>query len=789
MSQYRFIFFLLILLLGSGCSLTRSIPEGEYWYKKSKVQIQKSDKKIATTNLETTFQNVLKTPKPNRRILGVRWGLRIHNLFHTKKQKGLWHWLQKRLGEPPVLLDEQTVEQTKKLLANKAFNDGFFSVKVEADIKKRRKKAKVIYQVRVEPPYLITQIDNEIDNEAIKQQIEANWSASLLQLNKPFNLDLLKKERDRITTDLRQKGYYFFKSDFLKFKADTTQVENQVLLSLALKKEINPAELQIQTIQEILVFPTANKQDQAVKETKKITYEGLEIIGENDRFKPSVFRQSVVFNKGDIYSLSAHRRTLELLTALQNFQFTDIQFYPAKDAANALRAVIQCTPRKQHVVEGSVGLSLKSSVYIGPELALSYINRNLFGGAEELRFNVSGNYNYPLIEDLGSYQEQDFSLELSKPGLIVPFRKKGFSKQRIAKSKAKIGWTNERFQVPLRGEGLADTLRNSGLPNLADQVVIDSTYSPFAGLNNLTFSLTYQWQDQKHIQKEFTPIDITWQSPRYEIEELRTLLLLVSLLDDSYQGLQLNLEKMLIYKPSYVYLIDSRLKQLKTHNFRYRTKLALAGNWLLRESDIIPKRFLQSQFAQIEQDFRYYWQIHPKHTIATRLAFNAFVPFQNEVLLPFFELYEIGGPNSVRAFQPRAVGPGSTPPSEQVYFFSGKGDVLLESSLEWRPKLTDLIELGLFLDAGNVWLFRGGINNNTETTFQISNFYKQLAIGTGMGIRLDFDILLLRFDVAFPLTKPWLPEGERWIGNQIDFGSRTWRRDNLLLQLNFGYSF
>ena len=157
-------------------------------------------------------------------------------------------------------------------------------------------------------------------------------------------------------------------------------------------------------------------------------------------------------------------------------------------------------------------------------------------------------------------------------------------------------------------------------------------------------------------------------------------------------------------------------------------------------------------------------------------------PLRNEVLLPFFDLYSVGGPNSIRAFQPRRVGPGSVEPSDQTFFFTGTGDILLEGSLEWRPKINSLVELGFFVDAGNVWLFNGGLRNNDATTFRLDSFYKQLALGAGFGLRFDLEVLLLRLDLGFPMTQPWLPEGQRWVGNKVQF-------NDAVFNLAFGYSF
>ena len=336
-----------------------------------------------------------------------------------------------------------------------------------------------------------------------------------------------------------------------------------------------------------------------------------------------------------------------------------------------------------------------------------------------------------MVEDLAALQEQGFTMELSKPGLVIPFRNPGWSQDLVAKTKASLTYSSESVRLPLKG--IKWFLEQEGFTELLERLEADSSFSPFIALNTLEFDFTYQWRKRIDIQHELSPLHFVLQAPRYEVSELRRLLLLYVLSDEEAEGILLNLEKMLITKPSYTFLYDSRLKQLREHNFYYRGKASLFDSRLLTNDNLIPNNFIESQFFQLENDLRYFWHFSDRQSLGFRLASKVSIPFQDEIILPFFDLYSVGGPNSIRAFQPRQVGPGSVEPVTSAVFISGIGDILLESSLEWRPELTDLIGFGVFVDMGNVWLLDGGTADNELAKFQLDNFYKQLAVGTGVG--------------------------------------------------------
>ncbi len=783
----KYINYLLVIMLCSGCSLKRSLPKDSHIYVKSEVKIIKPGKKTNTKSLKATYNTLIKQPKPNKKFLGMRLKLQRYNLFYKTNKKRIEKGRKKLIGEPPVIYNEQITTQMKKLMENKAFNEGFLNVVVSSKVKKRRRKAKVKYTVELGSSFEINNIVNGVGDSLIRMNVNQIQDASLLKTGEPYSLQKLKLERSRIATTLRGKGFYFFRDDYFKFLADTIGRENKMHIELTLKEAIDSSHLKPKFIHNIYVYPDLNFKQNANLQTDTIDYEGLKIIFRKELIHPSVLRDAITLKQGELYSSKNHQSSLERLSFLRYHQFMDIQFQQSEIADSLLDVYVQLTPRKRETIEGALGFSINSGLYAGPEVSLTYRNRNLFKGAEQLRVSTLGNFSFPLEDDLASLQERGLSLELSKPGLIVPFRKKRWTENLIGKSKISLNYTSEKIRLPLNG--LEDFLEDGGYLELADRLNIDSTFSPFIALDKIELNIAYQWRKRIDIQHEFTPISFIIQNSRYEVDELRSLLLEIIQLDGSSDDVQLNLENMLILKPNYAFLYDSRLRRLKRHNYYYRGKVAVSGNRLLSDNPLIPSELVESQFFQLENDIRYYRRLSSRHTIATRFAVKVSIPFKNEVILPFFDLYNVGGPNSIRAFRPRAVGPGSVEPSEEVFFFTGTGDLLLESNLEWRPKINNFLELGFFIDAGNVWLFKGGTNEDELATFKFSGFYNQLAIGTGFGLRFNFNFLILRLDLATPLTKPWFPEGERWIGNQIRLGSASWIRNNVNFNLGFGYSF
>jgi outer membrane protein assembly factor BamA len=200
-----------------------------------------------------------------------------------------------------------------------------------------------------------------------------------------------------------------------------------------------------------------------------------------------------------------------------------------------------------------------------------------------------------------------------------------------------------------------------------------------------------------------------------------------------------------------------------------------------------------SQYVKMETDFRYYFQLGKNTILANRAILGVGFPYGNSRQLPFIKQFFIGGNNSIRAFRSRSLGPGTffqespDPTVKNTFVAEQSGDMKLELNTELRQKLFSIVHGAIFVDAGNIWLYND--DPGKPGAKFTKSFLKELAVGTGLGLRFDVTILVLRLDLAFPLRKPYLPEGERWVFDQINFGSSAWRKENLVFNLGIGYPF
>jgi len=257
------------------------------------------------------------------------------------------------------------------------------------------------------------------------------------------------------------------------------------------------------------------------------------------------------------------------------------------------------------------------------------------------------------------------------------------------------------------------------------------------------------------------------------------------------------IEKQLIFGPTYSYTYTNTLERRRKNTFYYKGSLDLAGNIAglvtganIKKGDTIKLFDVPfSQFIKLENDFRHYLKLGPDSQLASRIIVGAGFAYGNSNELPFIKQFFIGGTNSLRAFRARSIGPGTYDGSATTSSFLAdqSGDLKLEFNTEYRAKIYGLVKGALFVDAGNIWLLK---DNPEKPGAKFSKkFMNEIAVGTGAGLRFDFTFLILRTDLAFPIRKPYLPDGQRWVLDQINFGNRTWRKENLVFNLAIGYPF
>ena len=786
-----------LVLFAAGCSTTRTVPAGEYLYKGAAVAIEAPDS-ISTKEIKSQLEGLI-SPRPNRKLLGIPWRLYFYNIFVPKKEKGLTAWLQRTLGEAPVLYDPQISRSVSNLMDNRLTINGYFDgeLRIEVDTSKR-KKARITYLAQLKaPPYTLRKYQLSVDHPRLRPALADLPPSKILQAGKRYSLDDLKRERSRIEDWLKEKGYYYFEADFLEFKGDSTVGNHQIDLVLGLKEDIPEANLKPMTIERVYVFPDFDIEQTGIKDSLQL--DNIQFFYQNLEIRPQVVLNAIQSRPGDQFEQERLTRTRKRLLNLPYFQFVNIRINRSPLADSLLDMRVLLTPRLPNTIEGTIGLSHKSTQFLGPEASLTYTNRNLFRGSELFRLTGSATFNFPLSDNISRYYEEiRGEARFTRPGLLLPFLKDQTRSRLIASGTSlKLIYNREKARFPIYTDNtnvadLISILRELNLDNLADKLEADSTYASAITINEPQITFGYSWKRRESLIHEINPLNFRFQFSRFEDPELEALLILGALLNGQNLESVLNLQRMFVFQPEYIFLYDGRREQVRRHNFFYRNRTSIAGNEILPiKNDLINRDTfnLESQYLQSEHDFRYFLTPNAKNTLAFRWVTEVSFPLSNQLILPFIDLYTVGGPNSVRAFITRGVGPGTTNPDSVRYnLLQGKGDIHLEASIEYRHRLGSYFELAPFLDAGNVWLFKQKTTNEVAG-FSFSNFYKELAVGAGLGFRLSLSSLVLRLDLAIPLTIPWEQEGNRWLPDGIRFGDPDWRQKYLTWHVAFGYPF
>lgn len=774
-------------LLFSACSVTKLLPEGEKLYTGATLKIERPDTTVAP-NLATNLQSLL-APKPNTRLFGFPWKAWFYLKFQTEKQKGLKHWLSTTIGEPPVLYDPPQTEQVVRLLENRAQNMGHFRAQTEAEAKETEKKVQVEYRVQVGIPYRIDSLQQLIQDTSMSRRIAALKPASLIEPQQIYSLQTLKNERQRIEDALRQQGYFYFNAGDLEYFADTVSSSNRrrVHLLLKLKPDLPPQNLNPQLIQRVNIYSNYQLNADTTRLQDSTLFENIQIYCSNCPLKPGALGESFLIRPGTFYSPVNHRKTLERLSNLNTFKYINLDYDPVPGSDSLLILNAYLSPRARRTIEGEIGAAYNTGKYFGPEIAVKYTNRNLFRGAEY--FTLDGRYAYNTF--LGPAEEAivprwtrlGLAGTLSIPRFWLPRRQELSENLQTANTRIRLSLDSE--DLGFRMANLAEEIERLGLTSLQEELAADSTYTPSVKLSSWQLKYGYNWQRIPSLRHETNPLTIRLQNVGVDNSELLDLFRSFSVGERSSL---VRLERMLLFSPDYAMLYDSRLASLRQHNIFYRQRLAFNINEVTPLSDDINLQPETSLFLQWESDFHYYWTLGPGRQIASKLRVYAGYPISEKAVIPYFDLYTVGGANSLRAFPPRGVGPGTITPDRREDFtiFTGYGNILLETSLEYRHRLGPVLEIAPFFDAGNVWQYRTS-SEVPAAEFALSDFVDELAVNVGLGFRFDLEFLIIRTDFAWPVAQPWLPKGERVVIDQ--FFDQGWWWENLNFVLAFGYPF
>jgi len=764
MNRFHYIAALIIAAIVAACSSTRRIPPGDALYTGATIKIEDSLLRGKKKKELKEDLSKLTRPRPNKKILGIRFKLFAYNLAgNTQKEKGLRGWLKNKVGEPPVLLSSVDPDWNTKMLQNSLENRGYFKASVFGDTAVKNKKATATYTTRPNVQYTINEVHFDPDSSKLQQAVAASVTETFLKPGDPYDLSVIKTERERIDDYLKERGFYYFDPDFLIIEADSTIGDHKVNLFVVVKPNTPPEARELYKINEVLIMPNYRLNASNIDTLKSDAdfYHGYYLVDKRKRFKPRLFLEAMQFNPGDVYNQTDHTQTISRLVNLGVFKFVKNRFEPIPSIDTPrLNAFYYLTALPRKSLQGEVNTSTKSNNLTGSSFKLGWRNRNTFRGGELLTVDLTGGFEWQISGQFRGYNTYRAGIEtnLAFPRFLVPF----------VSIKTKSGYV-PRTKILLAYE----------------IVEKQKLYT----LNSFRTEFGYAWKENIRKEHLFNPISITYVQPRDV-----TQLYIDSLV--SNPTLAKAIEKQFILGTNYNYIYNDMQRNRIMSGFYFRGGVDLSGNIAglvsganIKEGKPVSIAGAQfSQYVKFETDFRYYAKVSSSALWANRLILGLGLPWGNSLQLPYIKQFFVGGNNSIRAFRSRSLGPGSyqTPPSE-TFLPDQSGDIKIETNTELRMRLAGIVHGAIFVDAGNIWLYN---ENPLKPGAKFSSdFLKEMAVGTGVGLRFDVIYLVVRLDVAFPLRKPYLPEGDRWVINQIRLGSSDWRRDNIIFNLGIGYPF
>lgn len=758
-----------LLFMMVGCKATRSVPRDQHLLTTVKITTEEKPSDISKSTLKRYVRQL-----PNSKVLGMRIGLGVYNLARPEPRYKFGRWLH-RIGEPPVIYDESLTAQSVDNLRLYLNSRGFYHCEVRDSVyPKGKQRMAVEYKVKFGEPTRIDSVRYDISDSAAARYVNAARDNTFLAPGVRLDNKLLDAERARLANLLRAEGFYNFSSEWAGFLADTLGAPRQATLTLRipnLPQSATPANLlRRYRVDSLTIFPNyaASKFNKADSSDFTISYyRGLKIVSlGKPSLRPRIINEQLVVKPDSILRAPLVSLSNNNFQRLATVQYSAINFHekPTNDTSATLRefypidgqVFITHTKKQAYRVEAL----LTTSGSIGMEGNVSYTHRNLFRGAEKLEITFTSKVEALRRRDAQAYRttlELGGQIALSWPGLLLPVYTARFVQRFQPQTKIALAYNYQRRPDYTR------TVASAGF--------------------------AYNWESDFGLSQSFTPaqanvVHILNITDNFAERIRRTYL------GYSYQS---QIVTTTSYSVGY-----SKLAQIESpHGVSVKSNTELSGNALYGLRKWIAKPNVDgiytiaglpfSQYFRTDLNIAYTYMMDEKQAIAMRIYGGIGVPYLNSIALPFEKRFFEGGANGVRAWNARDLGPGAYK-EEQLTFPNQTGDIKLEANIEYRMRLFWKIEGALFVDAGNIWTLREE-PERLGAAFKAGEFIKQIALGYGLGVRLNLGFFILRLDAGLRLhdpaksADPSLTEAH-WIPFERPLGRQDWA-----LHFGVGYPF
>lgn len=736
---FRYALLATVVLLLASCSATKYVPEGSYLL--DEVRIQTDNKEIKPSNLTIYVRQ-----NPNSKWFSL---MKTQLYIYNWSGKDSTRWINRtlrRLGDAPVIYSTEETNRSSEEMTKAIQNMGYMGATVEPISQSKKKKMKLVYKVSSGKPYKIRSLRYDIQDDKIMEYMRRDSAATYLSEGMYFDVNKLDAERQRITDNLLHNGYYRFNKEYISYTADTVRNTYQVDLTLHLAPYKQRNDDVAQKHRQYYINKVNFITDYNVLESSALSgieindsvhYKGFPIYYKDKLYlRPKVLTNNLRIVPGTLYNEQDVQRTYSNFGRLQALKYTNIRFFETQIGdTSKLNAYVMLTKSKHQSV--SFGLDgTNSAGDLGVAASVSFQNRNIFRGSETFMIKLRGAYE--AVSGLqGGYNHEDYTelgaeATINFPRFLFPFLSNDF--------KRKIRATTEfgvQYNYQIRPE--------------FSRIVTSANWS-------------YKWGLQsQHSQHRIDLLDINYLYMPSISKEFREKYL------DKEQNaiLKYNYEDRLIVRTGYSYTYNSAGQALMNNtiignSYSIRFNFESAGNLLYAIAKMTNKKkndsgeyaLLNIPFAQYlkgDFDFAKNIVIDNRNSVAFHVGAGVAVPYGNATLVPFEKRYFSGGANSVRGWSVRDLGPGAFPGDGN--FLNQSGDLKLDASIEYRTRLFWKFRGAVFVDAGNIWTLRE-YESQPGGKFELDKFYKQIAVAYGLGLRMDLDFFVLRFDGGMKAINP-----------------------------------
>lgn len=752
---------LLAILLFSGCNPARKIPADQYLLNRNRIEVR--DAEVKNEELKPFLRQ-----KPNRRVLGLyRFYLQVYQLADRGRENGVKRWIKTSIGEPPVVFDPVMMESSQRQFELYMQGKGYFNAAIETEVNTRGQKANVTYLVKGNTPYHIREFSHHIPDAYLASFVLEDSLNTLIRPQDQYDADLLEGERDRIARQLRNLGFFNFSKDFIFFQADSTVGNHQVDIQLHISQ---PGSLRPQRndslpgarhkrymVDQVFIYPDFSPFTSGTR-PYDTTFFAPSKLGRGPVYqflhnaplsiRPRAVVHNILIEPGRFFRGRDVELTYNYLSGLRNFRFINIQFSEnldphqgqPSDTLGFLDARIQLarSPSNAFTVEAE---GLNSSGNLGVAGNFLFTNRNIFGGAERLNLRLKG-----ALEVTGEAISEEVIGSL-------PFN--------TLELGAEVSIDFPKLLAPIPMERLSKNARPRST------VLTGINYRQRPDYTRYIFNVSYGFEWSENVRKRHYLYPVEVSSIKVFNDSI-----LQSRIPEGNPLILSRYKDHLTAGIKYSYVFSSQQLGRNVDFMYFRGNFESAGNLLQLGSHFFGAGTNEdgnftlfnipfAQYLKGDADWRYYKVFDQNSTLAFRLMAGAGIPYGNSRVMPFVRSFYGGGANSVRAWRIYTLGPGSFRDTLGIRF-DRYGDIKLEANVEHRFAIYRFWHAALFADAGNVWF----INENPQFPggeFSLDDFYKEIAIGAGAGLRLDFDFFVVRIDAAFPVHDPSRDVGERWM--------------------------